>query len=541
MVLVGVERYLHHRQREEIQDLLLREHGLSLATGTISDLACLFGSYLRALHEARADKLRAALESDGGWPLHVDSTGENGRGTMLIALAGWRRWVLGAWKIPTERADAIQPRLREVVGLFGPPCAVVRDLGRAMIPAVNDLVAELEVPIPILSCHAHFLADVGEGLLDASHGTLRKLFRHHEVRPALRELAREIGRKIAGEIAHVRAVVQVWQAQQDGVHALPSGNLDGLGVVRSLAQWVLDYPADSSGADFPFDRPYLDLYDRCAHAHRAVGAFLRTPPEDNEVHRALKRLARILEPVSSQTSFTETASTLRGRADQFDELRTALRLYPSGNGVQKQTPGTCEQEMRDIRAAVDELILSLKERRPRREPTQDSKQAVDLILEHLSRHGDTLWGHAIALPAKAGGGVRLVSRTNNLLEGFNRALKQGERRRSGRKILSNDFENLQPEAALARNLLCSDYVAILCGSLGRLPQAFAGLDAERRRRLLTAEQPSAIDSRSDMPSTVAASLPKADRLLVRSEAMGDRISAAARSYAPNVNSTRAQC
>jgi len=263
MVFVGIERYLHHRQREEIQDLLLREHGLSLATGTISDLACLFGDYLGALHEARADRLRVALKSDGGWPLHVDATGENGRGTMLIAFAGWRGWVLGAWKIPTERADSVLPRLRELVDLFGPPCAIVRDLGRAMIPAVNDLVAELGLPIPILSCHAHFLADVGEDLLDASHGALRKLFRHHKVRPALRGLAREIGRKIGSQIAQVREAVQAFQARKDGVHALPGGNLDGLGVVRSLAQWVLDYPTDSTGADFPFDRPYLDLYDRC--------------------------------------------------------------------------------------------------------------------------------------------------------------------------------------------------------------------------------------------------------------------------------------
>jgi hypothetical protein len=474
MVFVGVERYLNHRQREEVQDLLLHEHGLSLSTGTISDLACLFGNHLRALHEARADRLRAALENDGGWPLHVDATGENGRGTMLIAYAGWRRWVLGAWKIPTERADAILPRLQEVVGLFGPPCAIVRDLGRAMIPAVNGLVAELESPIAILSCHAHFLADVGEGMLDASHAALRKLFRHHKVRPALRGLAREIGRKIGKEIAQVREAVQAWQARQHGEHALPDGNLDGLGVVRSLAQWVLDYPADSTGADFPFDRPYLDLHDRCARVRRAVDAFLRSPSEDKEVHRALK------------------------------------------------------------------LTLSLQDRRPRRGPGRDTRQAIDLILAHLDRHGHSLWGHAIALPAKAGGGVRLVPRTNNLLENFNRALKQGERRRSGRKILSNDFEHLQPEAALAHNLLCSDYVEILCGSLERLPQAFAQLDAETHRRLLTAVQPSAPGSCTDTPEIACASLPKADRRLVRSEAMANRVLAAARSRAPRVNTTPAQ-
>lgn len=174
------------------------------------DLARVFAQYMHALHEARADKFRAALACDGGWPLHIDATGENGRGTLLIAYAGWRDWVLGAWKIPTERADAILPRLREVVDLFGPPCAIVRDLGRAMIPAANDLVHGLGLSLPILSCHAHFLADVGEDLLKDSHGALRSLFRSHKVRPLLRDLAREIGRKIGCEIAPVREAVEAW-------------------------------------------------------------------------------------------------------------------------------------------------------------------------------------------------------------------------------------------------------------------------------------------------------------------------------------------
>ncbi len=204
LVYVGVERFLHHRQREEIRDALLAEHGLSLSTGTISNLAGLFGEYLLALHEDRADKLRAALESDGGYPLHIDATGENGRGTLLVAYAGWRRWVLGAWKIPTERADAVLPRLRETVDLFGQPCAIVRDLGKAMISAAEDLVAAFQSPIPILACHLHFLADVGEDLLDASHTALRKLFRHHKVRSGLRGLARETGRKFGVELARVR-------------------------------------------------------------------------------------------------------------------------------------------------------------------------------------------------------------------------------------------------------------------------------------------------------------------------------------------------
>jgi len=539
MVLVGTERYLRHRQREEIQDLLLREHGLSLSTGTISALARLFTEYLRALHEARAEELRAALERDGGWPLHIDATGENGRGTLLIAYAGWRGWVLGAWKIPTERADAIFPRLREVAGRFGPPCAIVRDLGRAMIPAAHDLVAELPEPIPILACHAHFLADVGKDLLNASHAALRMLIRQHKIRPNLRGLARKLGRNLGGEIATTRADVASWMAQEDGSHDLPEGHRAGLGAVRSLAQWVLDYPADSTGADFPFDRPYLDLFQRCVLVRRAVDAFLRKPPEDKAVHRELQRLARILDPVPREDSFTQVATTLRRRAGLFDELRTALRLYPVDRGVSEATPETSELEMQDIRVAVEQLALSLQERRPQRGPAKDTRRAIDLILVHLDRYGDSLWGHAIALPPERGGGVRLVARTNNLLEGFNRAMKQGERRRSGRKNLADDFEHLPPEAALARNLLRPDYVAILCGSRDQLARAFAELDAERQRRSLASEKHATMELRPDAPEIASASLPKPDRRLVRSQAMGNLVLSAARSRAPRVNTARA--
>jgi len=442
MAIIGIERYLHHRQREEIQDLLLREHGLSFSTGTISDLAHLFCQYLRALHEARGAKLRAAIESDGGWPLHIDATGENGRGTLLVAYAGWRGWVLGAWKVPTERADAILPRLGDVVGLFGPPCAIVRDLGKAMISAANDLVARLDRPIPVLSCHAHFLADIGKDLLEASHGDLRKLFRHHKVRSGLRGLARDIGRKLGGEITRVRDEVRAWMTPRDAGHALPGSKQAGLGAVRALAQWVLDFPADSTGADFPFDRPYLDLYDRCVLARRAIDAFLQNPPEDDEVQRALLRLARVLGVVPREASFTQAATMLRKRAALFDELRTALRVHPADTGESTQDPVAAERELRDIHASVDALTLSLKERRPDRGPVQDTRKAIDLILEHLDRHGNSLWGHTVTLPQQAGGGIRLVQRTNNILEGFYREMKQGERRRSGRKTLADDFEHL---------------------------------------------------------------------------------------------------
>ena len=246
------------------------EHGVTtISTGEVSELAQRFATYFARLHRHCADKIKAALEADGGWPLHVDATGEAGRGTLLVAMAGWRQWVLGAWKISTEREELILPCLREVV------------------------------------------------------------------------------------------------------------------------------------------------------------------------------------------------------------------------------------------------------------------------LTHSDNHGKNLWGHAIRLPESAGGGVRLVARTNLMAESFFKMLKHNERRRSGRKNLGQDLEHLRAEAALVRNLEHEDYMRIVCGSLNQLPAAFAELDKLERQKRLNGE--SIKDQEDDLQTILqlaSASLSPADRRIVRDEKMDHRIEAAARSRAP---------
>lgn len=525
MVFVGLQRFVEHRQREEIRAALEREHGIRISSGAVSVLAERFTTHLEALHIARGPALRAQLASDGGWPLHIDATGEDGRGTLLVAYAGWRKWVLGAWKIPSERAEQILPRLQDVVRRFGAPCAIMRDLGRAMQQAAVALVALLEAPIPILACHLHFLRDVGNDLLDSPHGELRALFRRCKTRPALHALARDLGRKLGPEIAQAREAVLQWQQDETVEQRLPNGKA-GLAVVRALAQWVLDYTIDAAGDGMPFDRPYLDLYERCHKARRALSAFLRRPPSDSKVRSAAHRLERILDPLEHDLAVPPIVRQLRVRADLFEQLRAALRLTgprdsrcDAGHG----SPSACQQaaELNDIRQALDRFSARIEEQRPARGPAQDIRKAIDIILTHLVRHGANLWGHAIVLPEVAGGGIRLVERTNNLLEGFFHTVKHAERRRSGRKILTRDMECLPAAAMLAFNLTREDYVATLCGSLDRLPQAFAELDAQKRGAVLT--HPTARQPSSHPAEIASTALPAPDRKLVRSEAMTTRI------------------
>jgi len=521
MVQIGLERFIHHRQREEIRENLEREHGIEISTGEISILGTRFLVYLQALHEAAAPALRAAMAADGGWPLHIDATGECGRGTLLLAYSGWRKWVLGSWKIPSENADAIFPRLQEIVQRFGPPCAIMRDLGRAVEGAAQQLVETLEHPIPILACHEHFLSDVGTGLFQESHDKLCNLFRQTAVRQDLRAFARDHGRRLGTEIDKAREAVRNWlKSPATAEHRLPQGPA-GIATLRAYAQWALDYADDGNDQGFPFELPYLDFYVRCMKVFWAVDTSLRNLPEEAKVKMALNRLHRILSPLNCDVPpFDQIAKALNERFKLFTELRTALRLVvkPKATNLQPAV-----QELNDIRKAVEKFEVSLRQRRPERGPAKDMRQAIDIILTHLDRHGKFLWGHAISLPEQLGGGVRLVDRTNNIDEGVFHTLKHGERRRSGRKNLGQDLELLPPGALLAMNLTRPDYVEIVCGNLGRLAQLFAGLDASNRGCSLAV----AALRQAGECDVVRASLNRSDRRLVRNKEMEQRILAAA--------------
>jgi hypothetical protein len=272
IVYIGIERFIHNRQREEIRESLEKEYSISLSSGEISGLSSRFLVYLEMLHNAAAPALRAAMAADGGWPLHIDATGECGRGTLLLAYSGWRKWVLGSWKISTENADAIFPRLQETIARFGSPCAIMRDLGRAMKDASNRLLKTLDHPIPILACHQHFLSDIGTDLLQESHDKLRNLFRQVGVRKNLRAFVRDHGRSLGSQLNKVREAVGDWLKKPPVENRLPEGSA-GIAALRAYAQWALDYAADGNGQGFPYDLPYLDFYVRCIKVSCAVDAF----------------------------------------------------------------------------------------------------------------------------------------------------------------------------------------------------------------------------------------------------------------------------
>ncbi len=539
-VFVGIERYMNYRQREEIQSKLKMEHGIQISTGEISNLSKRFLIHLEALHLSCSNALKMAMQSDGGYPLNIDATGEAGSGTLFVAYNSWREWVLGAWSLSTECADQIKPCLVEVVDRFGLPCAIMRDLGKAVIPAVNSFVDEVNEDIEILGCHSHFLKDIGRDLLTPSYDDLRNLLRSYGIITSVRSLVREWGKRLGIKAKETQGDIKKW-ADNAKDHQIPDGDA-GLAILRSMGQWILDYSNDNENLRFPFDRPYLDFLNRCKVVRRAIDAYLRSLPNDPDIIRILKRFAKVIDPVISDRKFNDICQRLSKRTVLFDKLRKALRLDLKANAGKKDHSKKSEQqkasEINDIQRSIEAFKQYLIKIRPKRGPDEDIRKAIDIIETHLERHGTTLWGQIISLPDHAGGGIRVICRTNNGIELKFGGIKRGERRRSGRKNLTQDMENLPPESMFVSNLKHQDYVEILCGSLDRLPEVFADLDIQNN--IKKNENLGVTKNIREIERIETASLSKSDIAFIRKISIEKSIMAAASSRAPRIDLSHCQ-
>ena len=207
----------------------------------------------------------------------------------------------------------------------------MRDLGPAIISAGEELARglqeELGVTLSVLGCHLHFLKDIGKDILQQSYDEVKKGIGTGRLKSKLRELIRDIGRRLGTNVDKIRQDVSNWLKDTTHHDHLPSG-LSGLALVRAMAQWVLDYAQDGMNHGFPFDRPYLDLHHRCLTVHSAALACLETQPiEDAKTGRAFRKLDGILRTVTDSEPIAIAATTLERLATL--SLRNSARRFAS--------------------------------------------------------------------------------------------------------------------------------------------------------------------------------------------------------------------
>jgi hypothetical protein len=468
---IGTLRYLECRQRREIQEVLEATHDLHIPDGTIQELIVRFADTMAALHEHRIGCLRQMLEASGGYILHVDGTCEEGSQIHFVCLTGPAPVVLWSAKIASENALQIREVLQQVDNRFGRPAATVADLSGS----IHKAVLEQWPGLPFFYCHWHLLADVGKDLLTESYACLRERLRQTEIRTKLRRLSKKVDKALGDQKAHARWICR--HLETPDLWKTHGRSLKATAIAAGMTEWVLSAPAEGDGRGFPFDLPHLGLYLRARQARDMLETDAldhlkgRTPRGE----KLLMRLYGILDGFLKSMALQRTVQEVQEANTLFTRLRDALRL--TSQNSEKGLNGTVSFSSPEQALQTEADVHRLHQDLCRERETQVSvmkRNGIDIIVKHLDKYGDGLFGHCLVLGDPDQRSL-MVQRTNNISERFFRGVKRFMRRITGKKKLNREVNAMPDQALLIFNLKTPGYVKLICGSLDNLAQAFAEL------------------------------------------------------------------
>ena len=191
LVYVGYALFVHSRGEQQIVEELGKKNVL-ISLREIGYLGKKFIAYLAIAHHQSRRRLKQAMVSRGGYILHIDGTCEADSPHLFTGIDGIAQIVLDNIKLPSEKAELLIPFLRQIRRQYGDPIALVHDMGKGILSAVEAVFKG----IPDFICHSHFLRDIGKDLFEKEYAIIRNRFKKHKIRPLLRQKLKALGKKL---------------------------------------------------------------------------------------------------------------------------------------------------------------------------------------------------------------------------------------------------------------------------------------------------------------------------------------------------------
>lgn len=180
MVEVGFALFVRCRGNQEVMAELAAKN-VFISEREISYLGRKFVIYLALAHRQSRSVLRKFFKGRGGYILHVDGTCEGDSPNLFCGLDGLSELVLDTIKISSEKKEKLVPFFRGIKAQYGEPTALVHDMGKGIVNAVEEVFPET----PDFICHFHFLRDIGKDLLADEYRAFQKRLQRLKVRPTL--------------------------------------------------------------------------------------------------------------------------------------------------------------------------------------------------------------------------------------------------------------------------------------------------------------------------------------------------------------------
>jgi len=462
IVEVGLALFVHCRNNQEVMKDLAAKN-VFVSEREIGYLGRKFIVYLALAHRQSQVRLRGLMARRGGYILHVDGTCEGDSPNLFCGLDGISELVLDTIKIPSEKKEQLIPFFHRIKEQYGEPKALVHDMGTGIVTAVEEVFEGVADFI----CHFHFLRDIGKDLLLNEYSALQKRLRKINARSLLRQRAKYLEQKINSSsqtLDEIMASLESGACQTTSVEHIP------LIATYTLIHWVFEYPRQSGGYGFPFDRTHLDFYRRLQKVHRLMrkimNVHLRDQIKDNkpffQVYRAFKNAVE-------DERLNKLAANLERKAEVFDKLRTAMRiaLPESKNGINDNGDDADIKSIEEKVTAFRRWLVS--------DVRRNSTYAK--MIEQLDKYWIKLF--ADPLPVVTPEGILYIQpqRTNNILERFFRGEKRRSRKKNGMASLSKVLKTALADTPLVQNLKNPEYTDIILNGCSSLSERFSQINA----------------------------------------------------------------
>lgn len=464
LVYAGRTMFVHCRSEGEIQQELAHRH-IGISQREIGYLARKFVMYLAVAHRQSREKIRRLMARRGGYILHLDGTCEGDSPHLLSGLDGITEIVLENIKLASEKAETIIPFLRKIQQLYGPPLALVHDMGKGISGAVKAVFPEAADFI----CHYHFLAAVGKTLFAKENDRIRARLSKHGIHGRLRKRAREYKSLMEEHPDAVQSLSSMLQAKDPKplVSCTPFAPV----TAYSLVVWALEGKKQAQGYGFPFDRVYLSFYQRLQTLHSALAQLKQLHRGQRADTRLYVKVLRDLIDPLEDCVLRKAAETMQEKAAVFDRLREAMRIaLPDGRrGLNDKGDAS---EIRTIEKAVGQFCRWVCA-----EPRMSKNEAYQKMIGHIKHYWEKLFSDPLTVETPAGKLSVQPQRTNNILERLFRDLKRRYRKKSGTKALSKTLKAILSNTPLVKNLENPEYLKIVLDGATTLEERFSQIDA----------------------------------------------------------------
>ena len=465
LVYVGKALYLRGKNEPEII-AELHERNMAVSDREIGYLGKKFVLYVTLLHQESQAQIQRALVSQGGYILHVDGTCEGDSPHLFTGMDGISQWILAGAKLPSENADDIIAFFRAIQRNYGDPIALVHDMGKGILKAVQEVFPGL----PDFICHYHFLRDLGNDLLKQNHEELIARLRKLKIRATLRYQAKTLEPFFHENKQRLHKLLREEHPNPRSiVSQVPAA------FAYALLHWAL-HPIDQLGGyGFPFDRPHVLLAQRLKEMEQTFGRLIKASFRGDlrvlESNWPFFRLFRELQPMVKDEELNQILSQIEEKIEIFDQFRYALNLaLPDGKrGLNDDGEN---ENIKTIEARVIHFRKEIAE-----DPYYADKKYYRTMIAQIDKYWNKLFADPISVNTPQGPLLIQPQRTNNIMERFFRDIRRRYRKKSGVASFRRTLKTMLPSTPLVCNLEHEEYEKIMLNGCVNLEERFAQMDS----------------------------------------------------------------